>query len=296
MTKILITGGTGQVGRSLQQQQWPSRVSIIAPSRVDMNLSDANSIKTFLAETNGLNGIINCAAYTAVDKAESEPSLAHAINAHAVECLANFARENNIPIVQISTDYVFDGCKATPYVEDDQTAPLGVYGQSKLAGEQAVLVSSARAVILRSAWVVSDHGENFVKTMLRLSAERDELNVVNDQKGSPTSAADIAQALQCIIMRLMDDPNAPTGIYHFVNAGIASWCELAQFIFEQSSRTGCRIPIIHPISTKEYPTPASRPQNSALDTSRIVRDFDIHPRFWKLAVAEILDRLLLQQA
>jgi len=292
MPNILITGASGQVGMALSRMEWPKGHYLYTPDSSELDLSDEVAILDYLEQSAPFGAIINCAAYTAVDKAESEEELATAINADAPFHLASYAEELGIPFVHVSTDYVFDGTKNTPYQEEDETGPLGIYGASKLAGEQGVIDSGARAVILRTAWVLSPQGNNFIKTMLRLARERDEIGVVDDQVGCPTSAADIAKALQTIALRLMTEKKAPTGIYHFVNLGETSWHGLAAHIFERAAAAGHDVPKLNAITTADYPTPARRPENSRLDTTKVARDYKISPRKWDNAVDEILDILI----
>jgi len=294
VSRILITGGSGQLGTALARLDWPAGVALDLPGRAELDLADPASIQAWLA-ANPPALILHSGAYTAVDKAESEPDLAMRINGDAPGLLAAHAAAAGIPIVHVSTDYVFDGSKPAPYDEEDPTAPLGVYGATKLAGEQAVLASGARAVVLRTAWVLSPDGNNFVKTMLRLGAERDSLGVVADQIGCPTSAHDIALAMQAIGRRLLSDQAAPTGIYHFVNGGAASWHDLAGFVFARAAAAGRKTPQLNAIATADYPTPARRPANSRLDTAKIARDYDIHPPHWHAAIGDILNILLERQ-
>jgi len=286
---ILITGGTGQVGTGLTLAN-RGRFEIIAPTRADLDLLDPASIEKHVASREWA-AIINCAAYTAVDKAESEPKAAFAINAEAPGIIARAAATRDIPLLHVSTDYVFDGSKPDPYSEEDPVAPLGIYGASKEAGERAVRDACGRGIILRTAWVVSPWGHNFVKTMLRLGAEREELGVVADQIGCPTSAMDIAETLLTLTERLLQDPAAPLGTYHFVNAGEASWHDLAALIFTNASKRGLHVPKLKPITAREYPTPAKRPLNSRLSTTQIQTDFGIEPRRWTLAVDQVLSAL-----
>ena len=282
MKPILITGGTGQVGTALQQLAPRFGVDLVAPPRAQLDLGSSCRIDDLLAERD-YGCIINCAAYTAVDRAESEPELAFAVNAVAPEMLAKETAARGIRLLHVSTDYVFDGSKAGFYVEGDPIAPLGVYGASKLAGEQAIGVGNVDHVILRTAWVVSPWGNNFVRTMLRLGAERNHLRVVDDQRGCPTSAIDIAEALLTIVTR-----GGPIGTYHFVNAGEASWCELARFIFERA----CMDVEVEAITTDQYPTPAKRPANSRLSTAKLQQAYGIVPRPWQDAVGEVVDVLV----
>ena len=287
---ILVTGGSGQVGTGIVQAN-RGRFEIIAPPRGELNLADRNSIEAML-DARDWSAIINSGAYTAVDKAESEKDAAFAINGEAPGIIAKAAAGRGIPLLHVSTDYVFDGSKDSFYNEDDPVAPLGVYGASKEAGERAVRDAGGSHLILRTAWVVSPWGNNFIKTMLRLGAEREKLGVVADQIGCPTSAADIAETLLALTERLLSGKNAPTGTYHFVNAGQASWHDLATHVFKRAAQHGRAAPKVDTITTADYPTPAKRPANSRLATDKIARDFDIAPRPWQDAIDDILKTLL----
>lgn len=286
---ILVTGGSGQVGTAIARENG-GRFDIVAPSRAELDLGDAGAIGAMIGARDWA-AVINCAAYTAVDRAESEREAAFAVNAEAPGAIALAAAARGIPLLHVSTDYVFDGSKAEPYREDDPVRPLGVYGASKEAGEQAVRVGHPRHIILRTAWVVSPWGGNFVKTMLRLGGERPELRVVDDQIGCPTGATDIARALLAMAERLIADPDAPLGTYHFVNAGEASWHQLALAIFAQVAAEGGVAPAVLPIPTSEYPTPAKRPMNSRLATDKIARDYGIVARDWRAMIAEVVREL-----
>jgi dTDP-4-dehydrorhamnose reductase len=281
MKPILITGGSGQVGTALRQLGARFGIEIVAPARAELDLTSSCAIDQALDQRDWA-AVINCAAYTTVDRAESEPDLAFAVNAIAPELLGKETAARGIRLLHVSTDYVFDGSKPGFYSEDDAVAPLGVYGQSKEAGEQAIRVSNVDHIILRTAWVVSAWGNNFVKTMLRLGAERTQLRVVDDQRGCPTSAIDIADALLTIATK-----GGPAGTYHFVNAGEASWCDLARFVFE---RAGLAVEV-EAITTNQYPTPARRPANSRLSTDKLRETFGIAPRPWQEAVDEVVDTL-----
>jgi dTDP-4-dehydrorhamnose reductase len=288
---ILVTGGSGQVGSALARLTAGSGRAIAFPPRAELDLADPASIRRMMAARDW-GAVISCAAYTAVDKAESEADAAFAANATAPGALADASAALGIPIVHVSTDYVFDGSADGAYDEHDPVAPLGVYGASKEAGERLVRSANPRHAILRTAWVVSPWGNNFVKTMLRLGAERPKLGVVADQIGCPTSAIDIAAALLTITDRLRGDATAPTGTWHFVNAGAASWHDLARFIFDRAAAQGRPAPELAAITTADYPTPAKRPANSRLATDRITVDFGIVPRPWQAAVGEVVDELL----
>lgn len=287
---ILVTGGAGQVGLELARAGWPDHVRLHMPTRDELDLGDTDAVRALFAAT-PFKAVINSGAYTAVDKAETEVAAAFAANAMGPAILAEVTRAAGIPLVQVSTDYVFDGLGEQDYVEGDPVGPLGVYGASKLAGEVAVLTGNPRSVILRTAWVLSPFRANFLKTMLRLAADRPALRVVADQTGCPTSAKDIAEALVAVTLKMIADPQAPTGVYHFVNAGSTSWAGLAREIFARSAVHGGPSAEVEGITTAEYPTPARRPSNSRLSTFKITRDYGVTPRPWQDAVAEIVAEL-----
>jgi dTDP-4-dehydrorhamnose reductase len=288
---ILLTGGTGQVGTELLQLDWPEGIRLIAPQRGELDLADAARAQSFVQERDWA-AVINCAAFTAVDRAESDVFTAWQLNAMLPAALASASSRAGIPLVQISTDYVFDGMKRTPYEVTDSTGPLGVYGASKLGGELAVRMANPRHAILRTSWVVSPRGTNFLRTMLRLGAERTRLRIVDDQHGRPTSAADLALAIRTIALRLIDDANAPTGTFHFANEGATTWCGLAREIFRQVEALGQVVPTVEPIGTADYPTPARRPAWSVLSTDALTQAFCVAPRPWQDAVGDCIARLL----
>ncbi len=290
LTTILITGGAGQVGLELLAASWPDHVRLHAPDRSELDLSDAGSVERLFA-SNTYAAVINAAAYTAVDRAEAEVAAAFAANALGPALLADATRAAGIPIIQVSTDYVFDGSGEGEYTEEGAVGPLGVYGASKLAGELAVLSGNPRSVVMRTAWVVSRHRSNFIKTMLRLAAERSSLGVVEDQHGCPTSAADIADALRIITLRMIEDDDAPRGVFHFVNAGSTTWAGLAREVFACSKAAGGPSAQVDGIPTEAYPTPARRPGNSRLATQKIRQAYGIQPRRWQDAIAEIVEQL-----
>ncbi len=285
--RILVTGGTGQVGTELLRCRWPSDVELVAPNRHELDLNDCDTIGQYIA-SGDFSAVINSAAYTAVDRAESDVLAAWKVNALAPAAIAAATKALDIPVIHVSTDYVFDGTKIAPYVECDPVAPLGVYGASKEAGEQAVRTGNQRHIILRTAWVYSVHGANFIRTMLRLGRERALISVVSDQTGSPTAASDIALALATIAHRLIEDENAPVGTYNFVNSGHATWYEFACEIFRLRSEAGHIVPTVTAISTQQYPTPARRPTNSRLSTEKLSRDFGIEAREWPVALQQVL--------
>ncbi|MFV0624693.1 dTDP-4-dehydrorhamnose reductase [Sphingomonas sp. ac-8] len=288
---ILITGAGGQLGTELQRLAWPEAWEVVAVGRDQLNLSDPAAIAAKMAERPWA-AVINGAAYTAVDKAEGDVVTVWAVNALAPAAFGAACAKAGIPLVQVSTDYVFAGDKSGAWEVDDPVAPLGVYGASKLGGELAVRTSGARHAIVRTAWVVSAHGSNFVKTMLRVGADRDTLNVVDDQHGSPTGAADLAYALMTIAVRLVEDADAPTGTFHFSNEGAVTWAGFAAEIFRQSGERGGPTARVAPITTAEYPTPARRPANSLLSTQAIRAAYGIEPRPWGQALGDILNELI----
>lgn len=291
MTAVLVTGGGGQLGTELQRCAWPEGYEVVAIDVADLDLTDTAAIAAKMAEREWA-AVINGAAYTAVDKAESDVVTAWAVNAMAPAAFGEACARAGIPLVQVSTDYVFAGDKVGAWEVTDPVAPLGVYGASKLGGELAVRTSGARHAIVRTAWVVSAHGSNFVKTMLRVGAERSALRVVDDQRGSPTSAADLAAALMTITLRLIEDADAPTGTFHFSNAGETSWARFAAEIFCQSRARGGATASVVPITTADYPTPARRPANSLLSHDAIRAAYGIQPRPWQDALGDILDELI----
>ena len=295
MTAILVTGANGQLGTELQRSTWPQSWEVVALSRHQLDLTDPAAIASTMASRRWA-AVINAAAYTAVDKAESDQLTAWQVNALAPAAFAMACVVTDIPLIQISTDYVFSGDKASPWQVNDPVAPLGVYGASKLGGELAVRSSGARHAIVRTAWVVSAHSHNFVKTMLRLGSEREVLRVVADQQGSPTSAADLAQALATIAVRLVEDRAAPIGTFHFSNTGATHWAAFAEEIFRQSRTRGGPIARVEPIATADYPTPARRPANSLLAHNAIGEAYGIHPRSWQEALGGILDTLIGAEA
>lgn len=279
---ILLTGGTGQVGQGVLRHAAGRGLDIFAPTRAQMDLTNAQSIADTVASS-PWSAVINCAAYTAVDRAETDAELAEQINAIAPAIFAAETAKRDIPIIHVSTDYVFDGTKDAPYVEEDEVNPLGVYGRTKEMGERAIRTSNPRHTIIRTAWVVSAGGANFLNTMIRLSSERAEINVVEDQIGCPSNASDIAQAL----LAVAEQNCAPFGTWHFVNGGEASWFDLATRLFSEMQRRGLPTPKVHAIPTSKYPTPAKRPSNSRLSTAAIQRDFGIQPRHWHAAIDSI---------
>ncbi|MFC6215862.1 dTDP-4-dehydrorhamnose reductase, partial [Fodinicurvata halophila] len=265
-----------------------------ARGRMEMDLTDPAAVQAAVAERPWA-AVVNAAAYTAVDQAESEAEAAYALNRDGPAALARACRAAGLPLIHISTDYVFDGQKDGAWQEDDPINPQSVYGASKAAGEVEVRATLPQHVILRTAWVFSDSGHNFVKTMLRVGAERDELRIVDDQRGSPTAADDIAAATVTILERLLSGRGA-YGTFHFANSGTTSWYGFAQAIFEEVAARGQNVPRLTPIPTRDYPTPAARPMNSVLDCRRIAQTYGITPRPWAAALSDTLDSLLPEPA
>jgi dTDP-4-dehydrorhamnose reductase len=291
LRQVLVTGGAGQVGRELARLGWPAGYEVRTPTRAELDLGNVAAIETAIAPGRWA-AVINTAAYTAVDRAESEPTAAWAANALGPAALAQACRRADVPLVHVSTDYVFDGSKSGAWEVDDPVGPLGAYGASKLGGELAIASSGVRHAIVRTAWVVGAHGSNFVKTMLRLGQERDELRVVADQRGGPTAAGDLAAALATLAVRMAEDRDAPAGLFHFSNDGATSWFDVAQAVFDGAAARGLRVPRLHAIGTADYPTPARRPANSLLSTARIRAEYGITPRPWREALDDLLDELI----
>lgn len=280
---ILVTGANGQLGSELRKLSTTyAQYTFTFLTRDEFPLDDTERIKDYL-KSNWFDFLINCAAYTAVDKAESEKGLAYQINANAVGILAAACRDNNIKFLHISTDYVFDGSAKEPYTVDDLTNPQTVYGASKLEGERLAKEENSDAIIIRTSWVYSSFGKNFVKTMLRLFEEKKEINVVNDQIGSPTYAGDLAE----VIMKLISSGQWYEGIYHYSNEGEISWYDFANTIKKLSGNT-CKI---KPIPTSDFPTPAKRPAWSVLEKKKIQQHYGIQFRNWEESLKDCLEEI-----
>ncbi len=277
---ILVFGSTGQVGRELANTR---RVVSLGRDQADLNNPSACAAKIVEIRP---DLVINAAAYTAVDRAEDEAELAQVINADAPGAMAVACAALGIPFLHISTDYVFDGTGEKPWLVGDQPAPIGVYGKTKLAGEIAVIAAGGQYGILRTSWVFSSHGNNFVRTMLRLGAERDELSVVADQIGGPTAARDIAEALLKMADQFLEG-RGKSGVYHFAGEPSVSWADFAREIFKQA---GIGV-VVKDIPSSAYPTPAARPANSRLDGSVLRREFAISQPDWRLSLAKVLQEL-----
>lgn len=287
--RVLVAGRNGQVARAMIARLG----NAVALGPPELDLTDRASILRGV-ESTAPDLVVNAAAYTAVDNAEEQPELAQAVNATGAAWFAEAAAARGIPFVHFSTDYVFDGLKGSPYIESDSVNPLGVYGATKLAGERAVLAANPRSVVLRTAWVCSTDGANFVKTMLRLAKERDEIRVVVDQQGAPTFAADLADAVAQIAPRLVTSVigDAAFGLFHLSGAPHTTWHGFAMEIMEQAAARGHRAARIVPITTAEYPTRARRPADGRLDCSGIARVHGITPADWRISLGLTLDVLV----
>ena len=277
MKKILITGANGQLGNEMRVLFESCLSFKFFPTDVaELDLCDKQAIDDFVT-ANKIDYIVNCAAYTAVDKAEDEIDLCCKINRDAVENLAK-AASGKAKIIHVSTDYVFDGRGEKPYKETDLVNPQSVYGKSKREGEEVLLKNCKESIIIRTAWLYSSFGNNFVKTMIRLGKERDSLNVVADQTGTPTYAADLAKAIMNIIIFCEENQSFPAGIYHYSNEGICSWYDFTLKIHELAEITTCQV---NPITTEQYPTRAKRPMYSVLDKTKIQKTFDLEIPEWE---------------
>lgn len=288
---ILITGCNGQLGNEMQLQakQNTNHKYFFTDIRVEegtdasvLDITDENAVKTFV-EKNQINCIVNCAAFTAVDKAESEEKLCNLLNNIAPGILARAIAGNNGCMIQISTDYVFDGTNHTPYTEDEPTCPNSVYGCTKLEGEKSVMEACSNSMIIRTAWLYSTFGNNFVKTMIRLGKEKSELGVIFDQVGTPTYARDLAVCIMTAINK-----GIVPGIYHFSNEGVISWYDFTRAIHRIASITTCKV---RPLHTEEYPTPAARPHYSVLDKTKIKKTYGIEIPYWEESLAECIKNL-----
>ena len=286
MKKILITGSQGQLGNSVKKLEnfYPDSMFVYTDVD-DLDISNWEKVEGFIKNA-GITDIINCAAYTAVDKAEEEYDLAYKINATGPENLAKASKENNCLFVHISTDYVFDGKAHQPYVETDLAQAPSAYGKTKLEGEKLVMQEAQGAVIIRTSWLYSEFGHNFLKTMIKYGEERDELKVVFDQIGTPTYAGDLAVAILSIIHS--SEKEKENQIYHFSNEGVISWFDFAQEIMEEA-KIDCKI---SPILSKEYPLPAPRPFYSVLDKTKIKKDFNLEIPYWKDGMQRCMKELL----
>lgn len=283
---IIITGKDGQLGYELQQihKKYIDKFDFLFTGRNELDLTNTAQIQDFILQHQP-QYFINGAAYTLVDKAETDRELCYAINATAVQAIATACQQANCKLIHISTDYVFDGSKQEPYLPTDAANPINYYGLTKLQGEVLALQENENTIIIRTSWVYSTHGKNFVKTMLKLMSERDEINVVNDQVGCPTYAADLAEATMQIVEKLNTNNHHHSSIYHYSNTGNISWFEFAQVIKEFGNKN-CHV---KPIPSSAYPTPAKRSFYSVMDTSAIENDFDIKIKDWKESLKACID-------
>lgn len=289
---ILVVGRAGQVAQALATIPSLTGQRVVARGRPGLDVLDNSSIEAAIDAVRP-DLIVNAAAYTAVDQAEREEAAAFALNAVAPGALAAAAARKGVALLQISTDYVFDGTKQAPYKETDPPAPLGVYGQSKRAGELAVASANSDHLILRTAWVYSTVGKNFLKTMLRVGAGRDELGVVHDQRGNPTSAGDIAAGILDIAGQVLSGEKAiKAGVYHMTAQGEASWAEFAEYIFDCSARAGGPVARVKRITSDEYPTPVTRPSNSRLDCSKLAQTYRISLPHWQVTTRTCVEQLV----
>jgi len=291
MPRLVILGRTGQLATELARQAPSAGWEVVALGRDVADFTDPQACVAVLSAALPADAVINAAAYTAVDRAESEEALAHTINAQTPGQLASLCAGQDIPFLHVSTDYVFDGRKPSPYLEADTTSPQSAYGRSKRAGEIAVEDAGGRSLIARTAWVYSAHGQNFVKTMLRLGRERDELRVVDDQLGCPTAAHELARCL-LVAASAMREGRSKGGLYHLAGGGETSWAGFAEAIFAHAGPRWGRRPTVTQITTAEYPTPARRPFNSRLDSSRFEADFGTRPAAWKTSLPEVMETIL----
>lgn len=288
--RLAVTGSEGQLVRSLIEVA-PEGVDIVPIGRPALDLADPGTIETALAAV-GADAIVAAAAYTKVDQAESEPELAHRVNAEGAGSVATAAARFGVPIIHLSTDYVFDGLKAGPYQESDPVAPATAYGRSKLAGEQLVAEAAPNHAILRTAWVYSPFGHNFVKTMLRLASDREEIAVVGDQYGNPTSALDLAQGVIAVADNLISDTRTDfRGVFHISGAGATTWADFAETVFEFSKMRGGPSARVRAIATSDYPTPAPRPANSTLNCDRLAAVHGVRLSPWPEALQRVIERL-----
>jgi dTDP-4-dehydrorhamnose reductase len=290
--KILVLGCKGQLGRCLKDQLVNTDSAVVYTAREQIDVADFEGTKNQILEIRP-DVVINATAYTAVDKAEEDQHTADLINHLAVANISDICSQLDCWLVHVSTDYVFDGTSNMPYKEDDQTNPQGVYGETKLKGELAIQSSGCKYLIIRTAWVFSEYGDNFLKTMLRLGAVRDELSIVGDQIGCPTYAQDIAKAIVTMMTQLNEESSA-SGTFHYCGDQLCSWYEFARVIFEEARMSGLQTPgLIHSIQTSDYPTVAERPGYSALDCHKIRNTFGVNTSDWKLGLKNVVSNFHL---
>jgi dTDP-4-dehydrorhamnose reductase len=290
--RIVVTGKKGQVVQALLERGPAFGADIVPLGRPELDLASPERVGALLAAARA-DLIVSAAAYTAVDKAESEPYLAYAVNAEGPRALAEAASSLGVPLIHISTDYVFDGSKDSPWTETDIPAPLGVYGASKLAGENAVLAASPNTVVLRIGWVYSPFGANFAKTILRLAGERDVLRIVSDQVGAPSSALDVADGVLTVARNVLSEPDRADlrGLFHMGAGGEATWAEFAAEICDWLRARKGRTVTVEKITTADYPTPARRPANSRLDSGKLASLHGYRMPLWRASLPGVLERL-----
>jgi dTDP-4-dehydrorhamnose reductase len=294
--RILFTGANGQLGHEIKRAAIKKELWAVGLTHHELDITQPESINAVISKINP-TVIINCAAYTAVDQAESEPEPAFAVNQHGPAQLAKACSDHNIAFIHISTDYVFDGRKDSAYVENDPICPIGIYGQSKAAGEAQIAQLIKKYIIIRTSWLYGCHGNNFVKTMIRLGRTKDRIGVVDDQFGSPTHAADLAEAVLTVACNILQDDFSQWGIYHFANQGIVSWYEFAKNIFEIiSKKMELKLTKLDPLTTDQYPTVAVRPEYSVLSVKKISQQFGINPPFYLDSLKEMLARMLAESS
>jgi dTDP-4-dehydrorhamnose reductase len=294
--RIAVTGKHGQVARALTEAGPFEDAVVIPVSRPELDLEAPETIERALSAV-APDIVVNAAAYTAVDQAEQEPEIASAVNANGAGVVATVARALNVPVIHLSTDYVFDGGKASAYLEEDLVGPATAYGASKLAGEQAVATATGEHVILRTAWVYAPYGKNFVRTMLALAQSRDKVRIVADQHGCPSYAPDIAMAIIRIARTVLRNPSNPLlrGIFHLAGNGETSWAGFAAAIFGFLTARGFRTPVLTQINSADYPTPARRPANSRLDCGKLARVYGIELPPWRESLEICLERLVTSE-
>jgi dTDP-4-dehydrorhamnose reductase len=295
--RIVVTGREGQVVQSLIERAQGHEIEIVPAARPELDLAGSGDAIASAIERLSPDVIVSAAAYTQVDKAESEPDLAFAVNERGPSAVARAAHRMSVPLIHLSTDYVFDGAKLSAYVETDESRPAGVYGASKLAGERAVLAEHQDTAVLRTAWVYSPFAANFIKTMLRLAGDRNEVGVVADQRGNPTSALDIADGIFRVAANLRAGSDLDhRGIFHMTGAGDASWAEFAEAVFAASAKAGGPSAKVKHIRAADYPTAAKRPQNSRLDSSKLARVHGVCLPDWRASMHDVVLRLLQAHA
>jgi dTDP-4-dehydrorhamnose reductase len=291
--KIIVTGATGQLGLEVVEQLTRSRLKVAGFSHDDLDITDENSVSNYFSVVKP-DLVVNCAAFTQVDEAQTDPGKAYDINQRGAGIIAHSCHKTKTPLIHLSTDFVFDGKENTPYVETDPINPLGIYGKSKALGEKEIAERLDTHIIIRTSWLYGVHGKNFVKTMISAATKTDSLRVVSDQFGCPTSAADLARAITDIVKQKNTFNNRTWGIYHYCGDGIVSWHTFAETIFQMAADLK-PMPAVHPVSTDEYPVKAPRPAYSALDCKKINAVFGITLKPWRQSLSIVVNRLLSKE-